>query len=368
MINKDKVKGFVTGIIIASLLGTTAIAAPLQKEITVLYDNIEIYMDGILLEPEDADGNVIEPFISEGITYLPVRVISQALGKEISWDGDTNSIYIGTSTEPDGEVQEVTVGNVDELYSALGSNKHIKLKPGVYNISELNKDDNGSKNIYWQNEYDGKELILDGISNITIEGLGDEPSEILTEARYADVLTFINCNNVNLKNLKVGHTDRPGYCTGGVLNFDSSNNINIDNSLLYGCGTYGIRAQNTKKLAFDDSIIEECTYGIMEINESTDFTFLNSKFRNCQEYDMISIFSSDNINFEKCEFTNNKVLSKYSTFLSVDFSSSINFFKCTFEDNEAEGFINQDENVDFDDTTFKGNSFDETGQGRCLKD
>lgn len=359
MINRDKIKGFISGIIIASLLGTTVFASTLEKEISVLYNNIKIYIDGIRLEPKDENGNIIEPFISEGTTYLPVRAISQALGKEVSWDSSENSIYIGAKPIEDVEAQVVTVGNADEFYEAIGSDKHIKLKPGVYNISAIKQDDDRSENIYWESEYDGKELALNGINNMTIEGLGDEPVEIVIEPRYADVLTFINCNYIKLKNLKVGHTNRPGYCTGGVLYLDSCNNIEIENSILYGCGTYGIRAYNTQGFIFDDSIIEECTYGIMEINKSKDFTFINSKFRNCQEYDLISIDASDNINFEKCEITDNKVLSKYNTVLAVDLSSDINFTKCRFEDNEAKEFVNQDTNIEFEDTIFKGNSFDD---------
>jgi hypothetical protein len=310
----------------------------------------------VLIQPKDANGKVVEPFISDGTTYLPVRAVCQALGKDIIWDGDTNSVYIGKK-DP-AQIKEVTVSNVDELYSALGSNKHIKLKPGVYNISKLEQGYSESKNLYWEKVFDGNELVMDSIYNITLEGLGENPVEIVVEPRYADVLTFINCNNISLKNIKAGHTNKEGFCTGGVLNFDSSKDIFINDSIFYGCGTYGISANNTETLKFDNSVIEECTYGIMRITGSKDFTFTNSKFRDCKQFDMIGIHSSNNIAFDKCEITGNKALSKYWTFLNVDLSSGIKFTNCKFNNNEAIKFVNGVANIDFTGTVFEGNSFD----------
>ncbi len=47
--------------------------------------------------PKDANGNVVEPFTMNGTTYLPVRAISNALEKDVEWDGEAFSVYIGKS-------------------------------------------------------------------------------------------------------------------------------------------------------------------------------------------------------------------------------------------------------------------------------
>jgi len=349
MINKDKVKGFISGIIFTmvlsiSVIGVTALASPAKSTIPVVYDDIKIYVDGTLIELKDSSGNVIKPFISNGVTYLPVAAVSRALGKDVSWDGKTKSIYIGK--KPD-KIEEVTVSNVEELFAAFGSNKHIKLKPGIYNLSDLKQDYN-TENIHWEEVFDGKELILDKISNLTIEGLGDKPVELIAEPRYANVLTFLNCNKIAIKNVKAGHTIEKGYCTGGVFNFISSKNIDISNSILYGCGTYGIIALYTENLQFTDSIIEECTYGAMTIDNCKNFKFSNSIIRKCEEYSLFDIISSSNIIFDKCEVTDNKG----SEVLLVNSSSGIKFTNCVFKNND---FTN---NISYPDIDFTGTDFE----------
>lgn len=360
MINKDKLKGFFSGLIFSvilgvSALGVTVLAEPIENKISVVYDNIKIYVDGVLTQPKDANGETIEPFISNGVTYVPVAALSKILGKDVSWDGNTKSIYIGK--KPEIKAQEVTVSNVEELLAALGSNKHIKLKPGIYNLSDLEQRYSGSKSIYWEEEFDGNELILDEICNLTLEGLGDKPVEIVVEPRYADVLTFINCNKISLKNIKAGHTIEKGECSGGVLNFNSSKDIDISNSIFYGCGTYGIIAQNTEKLKFHNSIIEECTNGAMTINGCNDFTFTDSIFRKCENFNLIGIHSSSNIVYDKCEISDNKV----NNLLAVSLSGGIKFTNCKIKDDKI---FNFDKNiiseVDFTGTTFNGNSFDDS--------
>lgn len=56
---------------------------------------IRLVVDGKEVTPKDPNGNVVEPFASNGTTYLPVRAVSEALGKEVTWDGDTATIYVG---------------------------------------------------------------------------------------------------------------------------------------------------------------------------------------------------------------------------------------------------------------------------------
>lgn len=95
---KKEIKGFIVGCIVTGILSMsmfTVFAEPISKNITAMYNNIKIYVDGNLIQPKDAAGNSIEPFIYNGTTYLPVRAIGEALGKTVQWDGKTNSVHIG---------------------------------------------------------------------------------------------------------------------------------------------------------------------------------------------------------------------------------------------------------------------------------
>ena len=74
---KKTLKGYFLGFLSAAVLvsGVTY-AASTTKTIEAFYNNIKIYVDGIKIDPKDAAGNVVEPFIYNGTTYLPVRAVA----------------------------------------------------------------------------------------------------------------------------------------------------------------------------------------------------------------------------------------------------------------------------------------------------
>ena len=84
-------------VVVAGLRCGTALAASAvtTRVIEANYMGIRIVVDGKEITPTDANGNVVEPFASNGTTYLPVRAIGEALGKEVTWDGDTATVYVG---------------------------------------------------------------------------------------------------------------------------------------------------------------------------------------------------------------------------------------------------------------------------------
>jgi hypothetical protein len=91
-------KSFVAGAIVSAILtfGVVAFGESITKSISVMYDNIKILIDGVEYTAKDANGNVIEPFIFNGTTYLPVRGIANAFGKEVSWEPQTSTVKLGS--------------------------------------------------------------------------------------------------------------------------------------------------------------------------------------------------------------------------------------------------------------------------------
>lgn len=75
------------------LLGSASLlyARDGSKTIEVIYRNIGIKVHGVNIPttPEN------EPFIYEGRTYVPLRLISEALGYDVDWDGSTFTVLIG---------------------------------------------------------------------------------------------------------------------------------------------------------------------------------------------------------------------------------------------------------------------------------
>jgi hypothetical protein len=100
------IMGTICGVLIAAM-ATTAFAATGSKMLEVFYNNIMIYIDGSLITPKDANGNIVEPFAANGTTYLPVRAVGEAFGKTVEWDGATQSVYIGKRPDVDAFLLDV---------------------------------------------------------------------------------------------------------------------------------------------------------------------------------------------------------------------------------------------------------------------
>lgn len=94
--NKDHIKGFLCGTVSAALLcSAVAFGDSAEKTLTALYSNIRLVVNGATVTPTDANGNAVEPFIVDGTTYLPVRAVASALKQDVSWDGNTQTVYLG---------------------------------------------------------------------------------------------------------------------------------------------------------------------------------------------------------------------------------------------------------------------------------
>ncbi|MDB5053563.1 MAG: hypothetical protein JWM44_1613 [Bacilli bacterium] len=84
------IKSFVIGFLCCALLSATVAYAEESSQIEVYFNNIKFMFDGVEKKPIVNDG-----FIYNGSTYVPLRFVSEALGKDVLWDGDNNTIWVG---------------------------------------------------------------------------------------------------------------------------------------------------------------------------------------------------------------------------------------------------------------------------------
>ena len=89
---------------------------------------IKIVINGALTEPKDVNGKVVNPFLIDGTTYVPIRAITEALGKKIDWDGETKTIYIT------GDIYEVDL----ESLKAFADKTLIKVDTQVVSAGIFN--------------------------------------------------------------------------------------------------------------------------------------------------------------------------------------------------------------------------------------
>lgn len=130
----------------------------------------------------------------------------------------------------------IEISGVDDFIRNLCSNNKLVLTQGYYDLLDFSAD-NENENVYKEEVYDGKELVVKDLSNMTVVG---DNSTLLVSPRFANVINFINCTNIKLIGLTIGHTPYKGECAGAVLRFENCSNIQLESLELYGCGTYGI--------------------------------------------------------------------------------------------------------------------------------
>lgn len=96
-----RLQGFAAGALAATVaLGAfSGFAKEAAEQITAVYRDIKLVVDGVLVEPKDANGDSVEPFIYNGTTYLPVRAVATAFKKDVAWDGEENTVYLGGEVE-----------------------------------------------------------------------------------------------------------------------------------------------------------------------------------------------------------------------------------------------------------------------------
>jgi len=136
---------FVFVLVMVFILGTAinVSATSAGKNITVFFNNIKLMVDGEVVTPKDANGNVVEPFIYNGTTYLPVRALAEALGQDVNWDAETSTVVVGEYDAGESLYPDVKLEEMEDLYTS----------GGVHRKTEGIKDNFG-------NEYNGYTSIF----------------------------------------------------------------------------------------------------------------------------------------------------------------------------------------------------------------
>ena len=179
---------------------------------------------------------------------------------------------------PEGAVE---VGTVDELLAAIAPNTTIVLREGEYILSTAS--DYGTEYLTgyyrWELIYGGSQLVISQLPGLKLQGQGQV--SILAQPRYAEVVSFNECWDLQLENITFGHTTAPGACSGGVLNLVDCDNVTLDNCRLFGCGTMGISAWNSQYVTLRNSQIDSCSYGAVSATGCCDLRLEDCTLKDC---------------------------------------------------------------------------------------
>lgn len=96
----QRMKDVCLGATVAALVmgaAPAAYAKVANMDIPVMFNNIKIVVDGKELKTDK------EPFIYEGTTYLPVRAVGEAVGKNVTWDAASKTVILGETEQKEQE-------------------------------------------------------------------------------------------------------------------------------------------------------------------------------------------------------------------------------------------------------------------------
>ena len=219
--------------------------------------------------------------------------------------------------EVDGNFYSVT--NETEFLAALGNNRTVVIAAGAHlNLSRVLEREEmfvGERGRRWtsdasaiaskdplvvsESETDGRQLALVNMKNLIIKG--EQNSSIEVDPRYSYCLYFINCENCEVHNLTIGHTEG-GTCSGGVIGVRGGRMTLVKDCDLYGCGTFGLDLIETSDFALTNSNIHDCTYGIMELRSCVSVKFTKCDFFSNREYALIEGWGNEGLVFDDCRF------------------------------------------------------------------
>lgn len=173
--------------------------------------------------------------------------------------------------------QTIRVTTVEEFIQAIGPNRTIELDADEFILSDVK--DRYHEYVRWDLSYSNSlSILIRNVKHLTIKGRDDMPTRFLVKFANSDVLNFENCHDVALHNLALGHTTETNDCDSGVVCIQDSTNISFHHCDLFGCGTEGLSLKDVEGFLFKDSIIRDCSVGIMNITSCKNIRFEMLRF------------------------------------------------------------------------------------------
>ena len=202
----------------------------------------------------------------------------------------------------------------DTYYSPGGSEYEIKseideIKMRITDFSSFQYNNTGVTadgivlpNVTFSSNSDGMGFQIRNCHNLTIRAKKGMVT-LLASPRYVNVLEFIECNNLTLDHIVMGHTDE-GYCDKGVLELDGCIGVKINDCDLFGCGTEGFQINYCSNVIINRTNTHDCSYYTLHVSNSNQVRFNDCKFYDNREFDQINISDTKNISFNGCSFDN----------------------------------------------------------------
>ncbi|MCL2121555.1 MAG: right-handed parallel beta-helix repeat-containing protein [Clostridiales bacterium] len=227
---------------------------------------------------------------------------------------------------PSKPARNISVSTPQELIDAIAPDTCITIQAGVYDLSTVTTSGSHYANAGNQEEA----LLVSGVNGLTLQAESGATVELVTPDRFSEVMKFMDCNDVTLSGIRAGHTVTGEYeCDAGVVWFEQSTNITMDNCLFYGCGAIGIRLWNCTSARISDTTVTDCSLRAVDLWRGDDIIFTGCDFTDNRAYGCVIYGNGASIKFSDCRISGNKSL----LWSVIEFEGELLFERCSFRDN-----------------------------------
>ena len=228
-----------------------------------------------------------KPYTGEYIGPAPYVTPSDIWDDSYTTDGDIGYVTPSSIAPPpapvwEGERTEIHAKTVDELLAAIAPHTTVYLDAKEFDLSTAsNYGGKGGAYYDWDETYDGPQLMLHDLDDFALVGGGMGITLLSAVPRYANVLYFVNCRNISLSDMTLGHRIEPGSCAGNVVELSLCTGVKVDRCGLFGCGVIGISAGNCADLLVNASNIYDCSYLGAYLENVEDAVFTGCSVTDC---------------------------------------------------------------------------------------
>ncbi len=229
---------------------------------------------------------VVDP---EGKPYADGDFETLTLKENVNWTAPEELSFTAAPVEA-SEDGMIHVKTVDELLSAIGPDRTIYLEDGVYDLSTASAYGTGSSDYFsWMSGFDGPQLAIQGVENLTIKAAGPHRARIIAVPRYSEVLYFEDCSAITLSGFTAGHNPviADQGCAGGVLSFSNCRDFKVEDCSLFGCGIVGVSCMGCFGGEVVRTEIHDCSDGACYFYDSRDIALTD-----CNIHDIGSYYGS----------------------------------------------------------------------------
>ncbi|KEF37161.1 copper amine oxidase family protein [Schinkia azotoformans MEV2011] len=220
--------------LLSGVLFTTSVdASSALKKVDAHYKNIKIINNSqeVTIDPKT------EPFLLNGVTYIPLRMMGELYNKNVQWNGESNTITIKDITTP------ISQATVDSLTAQIKSKdlqiaqlqaeiNKLKESQKAGNLDALEKQLNDDYYDYY-NDLDDVDIMLSGDKNkidIRIDVDGKDWNSLTSSEKTKFLQAIINDILKEFKDADIKGTIKDADNSSKQLasfNIDSSDKVRL---------------------------------------------------------------------------------------------------------------------------------------------